>query len=359
VRKINFEYLSPLKEPLWFGALVLRHAIRRRPHAPEGNLIVNVCLVGEFAASVPAMHALIKTLEGPVDLLVSPPLKELASRLRGVRRVFTARSSFARANEGGSDEALPPAYASIHVLRMSADAYRMLQPTVARTVQTGVRHYAGYGLHLGWRMVRGRTPKSWREVNFQMVRLPEHYAPLEEMFDFSPAEYAAVRTRPELAQPHKKVVIHTGASWVRNRWPREHWAELLKLLHRHGAYQIVFVGASKDRADFDAIASSLSFPIYSLIGTVSIMELLLVLHACDYFIGVDSGPRNLAHLAGLRSVTLLGPAPHMYTPPDSRDRVLDKSGGRRVLERFVATKGTSLMERHTPREVFEEFLKLR
>ncbi|MBI1805056.1 MAG: hypothetical protein HY033_08860 [Ignavibacteriae bacterium] len=44
----------------------------------------------------------------------------------------------------------------------------------------------------------------------------------------------------------------------------------------------------------------------------------------DYFIGIDSGPRNLAHLADLRSVSLLGTAPKNFMPLNKEDIVIDK-----------------------------------
>ncbi len=44
----------------------------------------------------------------------------------------------------------------------------------------------------------------------------------------------------------------------------------------------------------------------------------------DYFIGIDSGPRNMAHLADLRSITLLGPAPKNFMPVNIADVVIDK-----------------------------------
>lgn len=356
--RVNIEYLKPINEPLWFLLALIRQRLGRKPKEAEGALIVNVCLVGEFAASVPAMHALMQKLEEPVDVLVSPPLKTLAERLRGVRHAHIARSSFGRANEVHDDACIAQAYETIYLLRMSADAYRMLRGTAARGIRTGLFPYLSYGFHLAWCWVRGKTPRPWREVNFRMVGLPEHYLSPEELFDFSAEEYAAARTLPGMGGPEKTILIHTGASWIRNRWPLEYWAELLTLLNAHGSYRFVFVGAPKDQADFEAISKKLAFPIYSLIGKIDLVQLFLALRAADYFIGVDSGPRNLAHLAGTPSVTLLGPAPHMYTPWNPRDQVLDKSGGRHLRERFIATRGQSLMERHSSQEVFEAFKKL-
>jgi ADP-heptose:LPS heptosyltransferase len=85
---------------------------------------------------------------------------------------------------------------------------------------------------------------------------------------------------------------------------------------------------------------------------------MLVLRECDYFIGVDSGPRNLAHVADLPSVTLLGPAPHMFAPSNPRDIVIDHSGGRKVYDRIFC-QDKPLIETITPLEVRDAFAQVR
>ncbi len=351
---INYEYLRPINEPVWFAALHMRNALRRRAaQSNNATLIINVSLIGEFAASLPAMHALMEQCPGPVDLLVSPPLRSLAERVRGVRKVYTASSSFKRAGERGS-EMLPSAqYDTIVAFRMSAGAYHALSRVQAEHVRSGLTHVVSYGFHIGWSMARGKTPMSLREHSFKIAHLSDRKPTLKELFNFTDEEYALGKAR---VGSGPVVAIHTGASWVRNSWPLENWAALLVLLHTHG-YITALVGTQKEQADFDALQTMLPFPIRSLVG-LPLPELLPTLVACKAFIGVDSGPRNLAHLCDLRSVTLLGPAPHLFTPHDKRDRVLDKSGGRRVLERYIKTKGKSLMEQHTPQEVFEQFMQL-
>src|SRR5215471_21572787 len=71
-----------------------------KPHtfsSPETVLIVNCCLIGDFVVSLPAISDFLR--EHPqttVDLLVSPTIAPLAQRVRHVRRVYVARTVFAR-----------------------------------------------------------------------------------------------------------------------------------------------------------------------------------------------------------------------------------------------------------------------
>jgi ADP-heptose:LPS heptosyltransferase len=360
MKKVNADYLNIFKEPLLFIALILRHALGRRRNAEsDAILIVNVCLIGDFAASAPALHAYISRQEGrTIDMLVSPPLKTLAERVRGVRAVYTAASVFARELEQsqGSEQHFG-AYKKVLALRISRDAYRTLGAIETKELQTGLPHLLAYGLHLAWNLLVGKTPRPWRDINFDMVGEIPRNVPFGDIFNIPDADYARVRSLPALQGAQKKILIHTGASWVMNHWSADKWVELIKKLHALGDFRFIFVGAKKDEEEYQYISSRLPFPTYSLIGQIGLLDLTLAMRAGDYFIGVDSGPRNLAHLAGLPSITLLGPGPHMFTPPDARDIILDRSKGRGFYQRFFHTK-SQFIDKIQPDDVIRAFREL-
>ncbi len=358
--KVNFDYLNIFKEPVLFIALIVRHAFTQKAKVEsDAILIVNVCLIGEFAASVPALHEFIRThKDTEIDLLVSPPLKALAEHLRGVRMVYTAQSVFARTIERPHAGEQPfGSYKKIMVMRISPDAYRVLGTIETVQVQTGFLHLVSYGVHLAWNLLAGTTPRSWRDVSFDMLGEAPRDIPFDDLFGFPPADYERVRALPALETPQKKIIVHTGASWSMNHWSADKWVACIKELHELGDFRFIFVGAKKDEEDERYISSRLPFPLYSLISHVNLVDLALVLRTSDYFIGVDSGPRNLAHLADLPSITLLGPGPHMFTPHNPRDIVLDRSGGRGLYQRFFYQKNR-FIERITPEEVCEAFTVL-
>lgn len=346
-RRVNFDYLNIWKEIPLFCALIMRHLLAPKPREAGALLIVNPCLVGEFAATAPAMADFIARHPGrAVDLIVSPPLVGVAERMRGVRRVYPAVSVFARAAEGAGEYrgALGP-YQEVRVMRMSAGAYRLLAQVSCRRLRTALPHFLRYAGHLSLSIMQGRTPRSWREVNFAVLGATPRPVPFEAIFD------APEGTRGG------GLVVHVGASWVMNRWPLERWAALLRRIHDAYGMPISFVGTPKEAAAYEAISARLPFRVISHIGAHSVWELLLFIRSADYLIGVDSGPRNLAHLADTPSMTLLGPAPHMYAPPHPRDIAIDKSGGRGLYERFVA-RPYPLIERISVDEAFGAFEEL-
>ena len=358
--KVNFDYLNIFKEPPLMVGLLVRHFFKRKGSANGRALVVNTSLIGEFAASLPALHEFIKENPGKqIDLMVSPPLKPLAERIRGVHAVYTAKSVFGRVLEDQMHEHSPLAgeYEKAIVMRISPDSYRTLARVTTKHLKTSLLPMTAYGLHMGWRLLVGKTPKSRREVNFAMFSSPAKDVAFEDIFDFTETDYEQLQKEVPLAALPNKLIIHTGASWVTNRWSNNNWVELLRTLPPLG-YEIIFVGSNRDKADYDFIASQLDFPIHSQIEQMSLVQLVLLLRTSQYFIGVDSGPRNFAHVCDLPSITLLGPGPHMYTPPNPRDITLDRSGGRGLYQRFISKKGALFIERITPQDVVDAFARL-
>lgn len=356
-RKVNWDYLNLYQEIPLFCALIVRNVFRKKAREANGRvLIVNTCLIGEFAASIPALRDYIeRTMGMAVDLMVSPPLKPLAERIRGVHAVYAAKSLYGRSYELGEPvEQTFTTYDEIIVMRISRDAFRLVRTIQAGSIHTILREYSKYSAHLGWNVLGRRAPKQWREMNFEMLGGQAREMPFDDLFQFKESDYADVARLEELQTTAKKIIIHTGAGWVMKKWELDRWAELLQKINALGNVRFIFVGGGEDASDFATLASKLDFPIYSLIGKIDLLELLLVLRQSDYFIGTDSGPKNMAHLADTRSVSLFGPGPHFYLPWSAKDVAIDKSRGRGLLQMFFSTKHAFIND-ITVDEVFEAF----
>src|SRR3989344_2343187 len=259
--KVNFDYLQIFKEPPLMCAALVRHFFKRKGSANGRILVVNTSLIGEFAASLPALREFIAAHQDKqVDLLVSPPIKPLAEHIRGVRAVYTAKSVFGRAAEEHPHSPISGAYEKVIIMRISPDSYRALAEIKTKYLKTSLSAMTAYGIHMGRRLLAGKTPKSWREVNFAMFGYAPKNIPFEDIFDFTDADYAQLQKEVPLAALRNKLIIHTGASWVTNRWSNDKWVELLRTLRPLG-YEIIFVGSNRDKADYDFIASQLDFPV--------------------------------------------------------------------------------------------------
>ena len=308
--------------------LRLKNLFRHTPKTKGKILIVDTCIIGDFLATLPALRAFIEASGQSVDIIVSPPLKSLAKAIKGVDRVFTAKSVYSRQIENvGGGEAIPKEYSHVLVMRISQDAYSILDGIKYSTIKTYDIPYYRYFGHLVKNILLKKKVRQWREINYEIIGIPEpaKKAGFTDIFSFTENDYAEVAARPELGGNGKKVMIHTGSGWNIKLWENAKWTELLSRINKLGDFSFIFTGGGAfEEESFNHIQKNLDFKTYSLVNKVDLRETMLAMRLCDYFIGIDSGPRNMAHLADLRSISLLGPAPKNFMPINEEDIVIDK-----------------------------------
>jgi ADP-heptose:LPS heptosyltransferase len=109
-------------------------------------------------------------------------------------------------------------------------------------------------------------------------------------------------------------------------WPTAKWVELLESLNDGKDVSFVFVGGTEEEErTFEEISRRTSLSLRSTIRRYDILELVMLMRASCLFIGVDSGPRHLAHLVNLPSVCLLGPGPKSFQPLNDQATVVDEN----------------------------------
>jgi ADP-heptose:LPS heptosyltransferase len=338
-------------------SLRLRQLLRKKSADKKRILIVDTCIIGDFIATLPALRQFIQSTDAPVDVVVSPPLKSIAASIKGVQRVFTARSIYARSIEKHAEQVpLPDEYDHVLVMRISPDAYRLLSRIRYSRITTYEIPLLKYFAHLLWNISLKREVRQWREVNFEMVGLkePDRIVEFDEIFSISENEYGQLRDIPELNGSAKRIIIHTGSGWSVKLWDDERWVETIRKINKLGKFNFIFIGSGDHETNsFEYIRDRLDFKVHSLINKVDLKTTLLIMRLSSYFIGIDSGPRNMAHLADLRSVTLLGPAPHNFQSTNKSDVVIDKFTCR--CKSLFYMHRVSAIHKITADEVFDGF----
>jgi ADP-heptose:LPS heptosyltransferase len=296
--------------------------------SPQTVLIVNCCLIGDFVLSLPAIVDFTKEHSAAqVDLLISPSVAPLARKLRGVRRVYAARSVFRRNTElDDADESLAPAYDLVVVLRFSRPARQLLATTSYRAIRTYLVPFLKYGVHLAKQPIA--HVKQISQFNFEVfgkAGKDERHLCADDIFDFTDAPAVPAR-------PGRTVVVHTGSGSRVYLWPLNKWIALLEDLNKAGNLSFVFVGGTEQEGQvFDELTHRLSFPIQSVIRRYDLLELLMLMRVSHLFVGVDSGPRHIAHLIDLPSVSLLGPGPKSFQPLNRNATVIDETECKRCV----------------------------
>ncbi|MEI7720169.1 MAG: glycosyltransferase family 9 protein [bacterium] len=363
--QVNHDYLDASSEIPKLALFALRALFTSEPAHCSGNiLIINTCLIGEFAVSMPALRDFIqKNQEKKVDLLVVPSQKTLAEKIQGVHKVYVAKAAHSRSvdavGHGQQAETSFPVYEKTIALRVSPAAYHALRGVTLGKIQTSAPVMLHEGVRLVLRHIWRRAPMQYREMNFAFFGSTPRVMLPQDLFVFTDAERAKIETFDFLqpSEKGKRVLVHTNAHWPMKCWESERWVAALTKMHQSGNFRFIFVGTKDDEENQKYIASRLGFETYSLVGKITLGELLLTMAVCDYFLGLDSGPSNLSHVADLRSVTIAAFGPHLFLPWDRRDKMLDKSGGRGLLQMFFILK-KKFISQITVDEVCAEFMKL-
>lgn len=109
------------------------------------------------------------------------------------------------------------------------------------------------------------------------------------------------------------VVVHPGAGAPHRRWEKEKWAEVLRHLATQPDLHTVLVGGPGDQAFVEAI--SRLRPEGQTSRITSYGELQGLLKGSTLFVGMDSGPMNLAVSMGVPVLALFGPSDHQVWYP--------------------------------------------
>jgi ADP-heptose:LPS heptosyltransferase len=355
----NTEYFQQTFEETFLMRLSARR-IRPTDISNGKILVIAPARVGEFVTMIPALVDFIKrNNDKKVDAVVASNVKGLAEKIRGIGKVFVGNPVAGTGNESAQNDFGQGAYEKVLILRASSDIFKNIAPRIeAREVMNAASLMSHYGMFDLWKsVIMRKRPTQWRDFCFTLLGGKPRKFSFDEMFDFSGQELSQASDLISKIGTGKKIIVHTGASWPMMRWNLDKWVELIKRIHNLGSFDIVFIGGGQEQKDYDAISSKLGFRTNSLIGKLNVEELLLLMRKADYFLGIDSGPGNLAHLAKLPSLILYGPGPHMYMSDDPRDIAIDKSNGRGLFQRFFSVKN-SFIEKISVGEAYDAFVRL-
>lgn len=364
-KTFNHADLSIAREIVPFLKLRVRMLLGMgKSHAQDGKgtLIVVPCILGDSLSYLPAIRTYVERHKCTFDLVVSPDFLSLAEHVKGVRRIYLASSSYARASETKQTQKseMPDHYDTMVVLRLSPEGYELVRPIrCSRYVSSDFTLMCYLGQIVKSSLMKVPVRQS-REVMFDALDLPpcDLNTTCPEMFEIGNEKCAQRSKSSELRGDKQTILIHTGSGWSVKLWDDEHWIALLTRIHLSGSYHFNFIGRGEDELQtFQRIQSRLPFEVSSAINKLTLWELYLQMRDADFFIGIDSGPRNLAHYANLRSVTLLNPAAvNNFMPLDCRDQTVEKPN--RFPANVVNTQQGATLDQISVDEVYGAFERL-
>lgn len=129
-----------------------------------------------------------------------------------------------------------------------------------------------------------------------------------------PVEPARLRLPPTVTQQAAKhftglegprVVFHLGAGTRNKMWPVRRYALLAHRLRLELSAQVVVIGSANERPLAEEFFGALpkADGIRDFVGALKLEESLALMGECDVFVGNDSGPKHMAAMMGLATVS--------------------------------------------------------
>ncbi len=120
--------------------------------------------------------------------------------------------------------------------------------------------------------------------------------------------------------------IHPGNQHNAPNWVPERYGILADRLREKYGANVVVTGGHNEKHLEDRIISKLKPPILSLIGELSVNELILVINEMDLLISSSTGPMHLAGALGVPTVSIFCPlparSPQRWRPLGSQDKIV-------------------------------------
>ncbi len=129
--------------------------------------------------------------------------------------------------------------------------------------------------------------------------------------------------------PGRYVVILPVTTWPSKNWPVGHWALVVDWLRQRG-FDVLLVGSSRDEEVCARIraATKRSDRVFTVLGLLTLRELLALSDRACLVVGGDTGPLNIAAVSPVPIVALYGASDPLRTGPwpPGRARILTAPG---------------------------------
>jgi ADP-heptose:LPS heptosyltransferase len=118
----------------------------------------------------------------------------------------------------------------------------------------------------------------------------------------------------DLPNGQQLILLNFSARKPANQWGPERFAELARRIRESGKTPIL-TGGPDDTALEEEIQSRIDFPVRSIVGKCSLLQLAAFMKHMDALVTGDTGPMHIAVSVGLPVVALFGPANPVRTGP--------------------------------------------
>jgi heptosyltransferase-2 len=306
------------------------------PPAPRNILVVRLDHIGDFVCTSPLFANLkARFPEAGITVLVNSASKELAYANPHIDKVITYSPSYlARAENGSTLKGLMRVIKDVRNIGfdLGIDPRGDLMSILIMWLG-GVKYRVGYGITGGGFLLHkeGKYDRSKHIIdrNLELLRLIDvpvvDRMPTVVYCEKDAEAVEQILDRVKRGNKGKEgdirewkwVVLHPYAGAKSKEWSRDNFQKIINLLNDNG-YTVLLVGSRGDLGIFDKVAD--------LRGKISLPQLACLIQKSGLFIGLDSGPANIAAALGVPSVIICSGTniPELWIPRDSNVKLVYK-----------------------------------
>jgi len=336
----------------------------------ESVLVVRLKALGDIVLSLPLVNSLRRSFpEARIDYLCLEGYGEATGENRDLDSVIEFRKGILSQAE--------------LMLRLRRTEYDLAIDLISSPRSSVITLFSGADMRIGMdvgrhnfcyhkvlprtisrngRRVRCYTMDANREIARMLNLKSDQWADSDNMYriDFATTEGDRKWTEELLSGTNGGVEGYIGivpaAKYEAKRWPLESFSEFVKMLTEQTGYIPVMIWGPGEEETVDYIVrenpGALKPPL------IGISRLGGLIGRMDCLVGVDSGPKHLAVIQGVPTLTLFGPTdPEVWDPMTERHRVIRKDLDCAPCS-LTECPSVECMKSITVWEVFEETVRL-
>lgn len=295
-----------------------RYGLRKPASNPKNILIVRLDHIGDFVCTTPLFKNIKDRFpKARITALVNSVSKDLALRDPNIDSVI-AFSPIHLARGGGSSGLGGTVRLIRQIRRANFDLG--IEPrgdilSILIMWLGGVKYRIGYGITGGGFLLNKvcMYDDSKHVIDRNLALLEALDIPVS---DRSPKIYSNINDRPDVTASGA-VVIHPFAGAKAKEWPEANFQGLIDRI-RNAGQDVLLVGSASDKSSYKNVID--------LRGKLTLPQLACLMGQAECFIGLDSGPANMAAALNVPSIIICSGTniPQLWIPNNPNVRFIFK-----------------------------------
>lgn len=363
-KKPLYRILIPLFDLLGYFLFLPAKLLCKKPSQyPKNILVVRLDHIGDFVCTTPVFKNIKKRFpNAKITVLINSVSKELAYRDPCIDKVITFSHLYlGRGDDSSASKGLVRVIKDIKNIGfdLGIDPRGDLLSIVIMWLG-GVRYRVGYGITGGGFFLNKvcNYDRSKHVIDRNLVLLEALDVPIQdrmpEVYFNDKDEDGVERLLKEkgCSRDNMAVVIHPFAGTKAKEWPRENFQTLINYLESKGR-DVLLAGSAHDIGSLDGVTD--------VRGKLNLPQLACLIKKTNFFIGLDSGPANIAAAVGAKSIVICSGTnyPELWLPKGDNLFLVQKDTDCKPCELKVCPeKRHKCMESINPEDVIKVIEKV-